>query len=131
MRDFKKLSVWAKAHELTLLVYRSTSSFPANEMYGLTSQTRRAAASIGANIAEGCGREGDVDLARYLQIAMGSANELENHLLLARDLGFMAQDAYVATLESLGEVKRMLTGLLNRLRSIHHEARSSKLEANS
>lgn len=89
MRDFRELKVWEKAHCLTLAVYRATTAFPRDEVYGLTSQIRRSCASIPANIAEGCGREGDAELARFLQIAMGSASELEYHLLLTRDLDFL------------------------------------------
>ncbi len=84
--DFKKLKVWGKAHELTLAVYMITRGFPREEVYGLSNQMRRAAASIGANIAEGCGRGSDAELKRFVQIARASANELEYHLLLARDL---------------------------------------------
>ena len=80
------LKVWVKAHEVTLAIYQCTRNFPREEIYGLTSQMRRAAASIAANIAEGCGRRSDAELHRFLQIARGSARELEYHLLLARDL---------------------------------------------
>jgi four helix bundle protein len=92
--DFRKLQVWHRAHKLTLDVYRATSAFPKEELYGLTNQLRRASASIGANIAEGCGRNTDAELARYLGIAVGSANELDYHLLLARDLGYLQPAAY-------------------------------------
>ena len=89
MQDFKNLKVWEKAHRLTLDVYQVNADLPTEEMYGLTSQMRRASASIGANIAEGCGRRGDDEIStRFLQIACGSASELEYHLLLARDLEF-------------------------------------------
>ena len=81
MKDFRNLKVWEKSHQLALAVYKATSTFPRHELYGLT--------SIPANIAQGCGRSGDAELARFLQIAMGSASELEYHLLLARDLGFL------------------------------------------
>jgi four helix bundle protein len=91
MEDFKDLRVWAKAHELTLLIYKRTRTFPKEEVYGLTSQTRRAASSVGANIAEGCGRRSDGEMKRFLQIARGSASELEYHLLLAKDLSFLVQ----------------------------------------
>jgi four helix bundle protein len=74
--DFKQLKVWQKAHEMTLETYRVTAAFPKEEMYGLTSQIRRAAASIGANIAEGCGRRSDGEMCRFLQIARGSASEI-------------------------------------------------------
>jgi four helix bundle protein len=89
MRDFRELKVWRKAHELTLDVYRVTRAFPKEETYGLTSQIRRAAASVGANIAEGSGKNSRSDFARYLQIAIGSASELEYHLLLAKDLCYV------------------------------------------
>ena len=89
MQNFKSLKVWEKSHELTLAVYKATTNFPKDELYGLTSQIRRASASIPANIAEGCGRTGKAELARFLQVAMGSASELEYHLLLAHDLGLL------------------------------------------
>ena len=92
MKDFRELKVWEKAHQLTLSVYQVSHRFPKEELYGLTSQIRRASASIPANIAEGCGKCGDAELARYLQIAMGSSSELEYHLLLARDLGYLSAD---------------------------------------
>ena len=86
MQSFRKLKVWEKAHAVTLDIYHASRSFPKDELYGLTSQMRRASASIGANIAEGpCGK-GDCEFGRFLQIAMGSSSELEYHLLLARDL---------------------------------------------
>jgi four helix bundle protein len=80
MEDFKDLMVWAKAHQLALCVYQRTRTFPREELLGLTSQVRRASASIGANIAEGCGRRSDAEFKRFLQIARGSASELECHL---------------------------------------------------
>ncbi|HLK31639.1 MAG TPA: four helix bundle protein [Terriglobales bacterium] len=86
MKDYKHPDVWTKAHELTLSVYQASFGFPRSEVYGLTSQMRRAAISICANIAEGSGRKSDSELARFLQIARGSASELDYHVLLARDL---------------------------------------------
>src|SRR5205809_7492941 len=85
MKDFRNLKVWEKAHQLTLALYPVTASFPRPEAYGLASQIRRAASSIPSNIAEGCGREGDPELARFCIIARGSAAEREYQLLLARD----------------------------------------------
>ncbi|HYE25221.1 MAG TPA: four helix bundle protein [Clostridia bacterium] len=111
MADFKKLAVWQKAHDLTLELYRATSKFPSSELYGLTSQVRRAASSIGANLAEGCGRGCDGDLARHISIATGSASELEYHLLLARDLGFITANDHVRLGAGLREVGRMLAAL--------------------
>ena len=92
MKNFRDLEVWRKAHELTLEIYRSTDCFPKQELYGLTSQMRRCSASIGANIAEGCGRSNNGDFHRFLQQAMGSGSELEYHVLLAFDLGFLSAD---------------------------------------
>src|SRR5579864_4396853 len=94
MKDFRRLKVWEKAHLLTLDVYKVTSRFPREEMYGLTSQLRRCSASIGANIAEGCGKDGNRELHRFLQIASGSASELDYHLLLSRDLNYLAETDY-------------------------------------
>src|SRR5437588_2866412 len=86
MQSFRNLKVWQKAHAVTLDVCKTSISFPKSELYGLTSQMRRASASLGANIAEGSCRKGDCEFGRFLQIAMGSASELEYHVFLARDL---------------------------------------------
>lgn len=94
MRDFRELTVWAKAHNLTLDVYKATACFSREELYGLTSQMRRCSASIPANIAEGCGRAGNAELARFFQNGVGSASELEHHVLLARDLKFLSIPIY-------------------------------------
>jgi four helix bundle protein len=115
MKDFRQLTVWQKSHELTLNLYQVTTSFPREEIYGLTSQIRRAASSIPANIAEGCGSDGDLELARYCRMARASASELEYHVLLARDLRFMSAEGYEQTSERVVEIKRMLTGLIQRL----------------
>ena len=117
MQDFKKLKVWETSHRVTLDVYRVTQQFPKDELYGLTSQIRRASASIGANIAEGCGRATAADFARFLTIAMGSASELEYHLILASDLQFLEQTHFNRLSEGVVEVKRMLTALIQRVRA--------------
>jgi four helix bundle protein len=117
MKDFRQLKVWERSHHLPLKVYVHTRNFPKDELYGLAAQMRRAAASIGANIAEGCGRRGDAELGRFLQIAMGSACELEYHLLLARDLGILAVSAHEQLLPMVTEIKRMLTTFLQKLRA--------------
>ena len=117
MQDFRELHVWQKAHNLVLGVYRSTKDFPLDERYGLTSQLRRGAASIPANIAEGCGRRGGRELRRFLDIASGSASELEYHLLLARDLEYLPADQYVTLNNATCEIKRMLSGFVKRLTS--------------
>ena len=116
MQDFKKLDVWKRSHELTLMVYKLSSSFPREEIYGLTSQIRRAAASVPANIAEGCGRDTPLDFAHYLDIAFGSASELEYHLLLAKDLGFLELAEYEDALKEVSGTKKMLAMLIRRIR---------------
>ena len=117
MRDFRQIKVWAKAHKLTLGIYKTTSSFPREELYGLTSQLRRASASIPANIAEGFGRGGKAELARFLVIGMGSAYEAEYHALLAKDLGFISADTHARLEDQIVEVKRMLAALLSKVRA--------------
>ena len=117
MQNFRDLKVWEKAHRLTLEVYRATVDFPREELYGLTSQLRRATSSIPANIAEGCGRSSGKELRRFLEIAMGSASEVEYHLLLARDLGFLKPEPHNALNDHTCEIKRMLSAFINRLRA--------------
>ena len=89
MRDFKTLQVWQKAHEMTLSIYETTQQFPPEETYGLSIQLRRAAASVPANIAEGCGCNGNREFVYFLRIALRSASETEYHLLLAKDLKYV------------------------------------------
>jgi|SRR5450631_501370 four helix bundle protein len=115
MEDFKDLKVWAKAHQLTLAIYGITQKFPKAELFGLTSQIRRASASIGANITEGCGRRSDPEMKRFVQIARGSANELEYHLLLARDLQLLQVDEFKDLETKTLEIQRMLSALTQRL----------------
>jgi four helix bundle protein len=116
MGDYRNLKVWERAHRLTLEVYGATRTFPKDEMFGLTGQTRRAAASVPANIAEGCGRNSDAELARFLTIAMGSANELDYHLLLAHDLGHLQSPHYEHLSTEAQGVSRMLATFVDRLR---------------
>jgi four helix bundle protein len=115
VKDFRELKVWQKAHELTLAVYQLTATFPQEERYGLSSQLRRAGSSIAANLAEGCGRNGDAELARFCSIALGSASELEYHLLLGRDLQLIKPKDYAALQQRATELKRMLTALMQKL----------------
>lgn len=115
MKNFRELKVWEKSHQLTLAVYKATTTFPREEQYGLTSQLRRACASVPANIAEGCGRGSEADFARFLQIAMSSASELEYHLLLARDLNLLRQVEYESLDREVTDVKRMLTSFIQKL----------------
>ncbi len=115
MKDFRALKVWQKAHQLVLAVYRHTNSFPAEERYGLTSQVRRACASIATNIAEGCGRAGDRELARFLGIAAGSASEVEYLLLLAHDLSYLDVAEHTELSAAVIEIKKMLAAFIAKL----------------
>ncbi|THI83807.1 MAG: four helix bundle protein [Nitrospira sp. CG24A] len=115
MRDFRDLKVWEKAHRLTLAAYKATSTFPQHELFGLTSQLRRASVSIPANIAEGCGRSGSPELARFLRIAFGSASELEYHIILSADLCYLSKSNSEHLIKQVTEVKRMLTSLIQKL----------------
>ncbi len=117
MKDFRQLKVWEKSHQLALAIYQTTKNFPKEELYGLTSQIRRASMSIPTNIAEGCGKFTDADFARFLQIAMGSASETEYQLLLSHDLGFLTKTQYDQLNADVTEVKRMLASLLKTLRA--------------
>jgi len=117
MQDFKDLKVWQRAHELTLSAYQATRTFPREEVYGLTSQLRRAAASVPANVAEACGRDGSADFGRFLKVAMGSASETEYHLLLARDLDYLKRDEWEHLNMLVVEVKKMLAALILKLRT--------------
>jgi four helix bundle protein len=113
MRNYRDLQVWKKTHDITLELYRVSQRFPREEIYGITSQLRRAAVSIGANLAEGCGRRTSTELARFVRIALGSTSELDYHLLLSRDLGFIAADEFASASSALIEVRKMLTAFLN------------------
>jgi four helix bundle protein len=124
--DFKKLKVWQKSHQLALAVYTSTSSFPDRERFGLTGQLRRAAASISANIAEGCGRGTDNELGRYLRISLGSATELEYHLLLAKDLGHLAAPLHHSQNAATLEVQGMLAALGRGVRRVRTTTAGSR-----
>jgi four helix bundle protein len=116
MGDFKKLDVWQAAHSLACEVYRNTGTFPKTETYGLTTQLRRSAASIPANLAEGCGRGGDVEFSRFVQISLGSATELEYHLLLSHDLGLLDGPTYTQLSDQARRIQGMLAGLRRVLR---------------
>ncbi len=116
-RDFRRIDVWHKSHGVVLDIYRITRGYPREEMFGLTSQSRRAAMSVPANIAEGCGRGTEPELARFMGNSMGSASELQYHLILARDLGYLAQDVSDPLIDRTQEVGRMLNGYIGTLQS--------------
>jgi len=111
MSDYRNLDVWKLAHTTALATYRLTNAFPSGERFGLTSQTRRAVASIAINIAEGAGRDSDRDFRRFIAIAKASTNETEYCLLLARDLGYVAGKDIEEIHNSLARTRSMLTRL--------------------
>jgi four helix bundle protein len=117
MRNYKDLRVWDEAHQLTLAIYKATQMFPKEERFGLTSQIRRASASIPANLAEGCGRRSDGEMARFVLIAMGSGSELSYHLLLAKDLNLLDETNYLELTGRLDRIMKMLSALSKKVKS--------------
>lgn len=127
MRDFHKLIIWQRSHQLALAVYRISKSFPKEEIFGLTSQMRRAVSSIPTNIAEGCGRASNKDFAHFLQIAIGSATEVEYQLLLAHDINYINDDDYQALTDETVVVRKMIIKYQSELKSRSSlEARNSQ-----
>ncbi len=117
MRNFRKYDVWAKAHALTLFVYKDViTSFPKVEQYALVSQIKRAVYSIPLNIVEGCGRNTDKDFAHFLDIALGSVNEVEYCCILALDLNYIDVEKYDGLMAGLNEVKAKLINLIKSIR---------------
>ena len=117
MQNFKELKVWEKAHQITLSIYKVSANFPKEETYSLTNQLRRAASSIPANIAEGCGKNTQADLANFLNISLGSANETEYFLILSKDLDYLTEEQFTILSNSINEVKAMLISLIGRVRA--------------
>jgi len=117
MQNYKDLKVWEKAHSFTVKVYEDTRLFPKEELYSLTNQLRRAASSIPANIAEGCGKNTNLDFANFLNIAFGSANESEYFLILSKDLFYLTQEKFDPQFILVNQVKGMLIALINKVRS--------------
>ena len=117
MGDFRQLKVWKRAHDLALEIHRSTRSFPAAERYGLSAQIRRAAVSVISNIAEGCGRQSDRELAFFLRVARGSVRELESQLPLSRDLGYLGRDDWANLDAGIQDTSKMLNRLIRTVRS--------------
>ncbi|MFA6468827.1 MAG: four helix bundle protein [Bacteroidota bacterium] len=115
MQDYRKLIVWEKAHKATLEIYFLTKSFPKDELYGIVSQLRRSVSSIPANIVEGCGRKTKADFARFLNIAIGSSNETEYFLLLAKDLGYISQSDHEHVCASIIDIRKMLVSLSSKV----------------
>ncbi|WAC41911.1 four helix bundle protein [Pedobacter sp. SL55] len=117
MQNYKELKVWEKPHQLVLEIYRLTAKFPKEEIFGVTSQIRRAAASIPANIAEGCGKKSQLDFANFLNISLGSANETDYFLLLCRDLNYISETEFLELENTINAIKAMLINLITKVRS--------------
>jgi four helix bundle protein len=117
MQNYKDLKVWEEGHMLTLKIYKVTMNFPDNEKYGLTNQIRRSAFSVPSNIAEGCGKFKQADIANYFQIALGSANETDYLLLLSKDLNYLSEDNFRELEESINKIKAMLISLIKKVRA--------------
>jgi four helix bundle protein len=117
VKDFREIVVWQRSHALTVEIYQQTKRFPKDELFGVTGQMRRAAASIPANIAEGCGREGDAELRRFLNISLGSACELDHFILLAGELGYLEIERGKQLAAEIFEIRRMLGGFIKKLKA--------------
>ena|SRR6185436_9702719 len=115
MRPHEKLDVWKKGIDFVVALYKATETFPKEERFGLTSQLRRAAVSVPANIAEGAGRKSHKEFAHFLSNSQGSASEVETELLIASRLGYVQESSYRKLCSSLDEIGRMLTGLCHHL----------------
>jgi four helix bundle protein len=117
MRPHEKLDVWKMSVDMVVRVYECTKSFPSEEKFGLTSQIRRAAVSIPANIAEGAGRQHDREFIQFLSIAQGSSSELETELLIAHKLGYLDENMHAQIYEEVNTIARMIVGLTNHIKS--------------
>jgi four helix bundle protein len=116
MQNFKDLLLWQEAHQAVLKIYKLSEDFPKNEVFGITSQLRRAAVSMPCNIAEGCGRYTSKDFANFLQIALGSTNETDYLTLLAKDLNYLSENQFVAIQDQLNKVRAMNINLIDKVR---------------
>ncbi len=117
MKDFRELKVWERGYKLTLQIYKVTTGFPREEIYGLTSQMRRACASVPTNIAEGCGRSRDTELARFMEIPIGSSSEFEYQLLLSHDHDLINETDYKNIMTETVEVKKMIISFFQKLKA--------------
>lgn len=116
MQNYKDLILWQEAHNLTLKVYEYSKAFPKDETFGVTSQLRRACVSIACNISEGCGRYTAKDFANFLQIALGSANETDYLIILAKDLNYSSQEQFTILHEQVNKVRAMNINLIEKVR---------------
>jgi four helix bundle protein len=115
MRNFYELVIWQKSHQLTLKIYITTHLFPKEEMFGLTSQMRRSSSSIPTNIAEGCGRNSNLQLKYFFTVATGSCSELEYQLLLSKDLNYIDIKTYDELSKNVIEIRKMISAFIKKL----------------
>lgn len=115
MRNFLNLEIWKKSHLLTLKIYKITKHFPKDEMFGLTSQMRRSSSSIPTNIAEGCGRNSNAQLANFLQIATGSSSELQYQIILSKDLSYITEEVFNELHTDVVDIRKMIFGYWDKL----------------
>lgn len=116
MKNFKELLIWQRSHQLVLEIYLVTKSFPKEELFGLTSQMRRSSASIPTNIAEGCGRNSDAEMSRFLVISQGSAAELEYQIILSKDLSYISLETFNKLSLELTEIRKMINTFMQKIR---------------
>lgn len=117
MQNYQELKVWQKSHVFVLEIYKLTDLFPKKETFGITSQMRRSAISIAANLAEGCGKKGMLDIANFFQTSLGSLHETEYYLLLAKDLQYISNEIFESRNQEIKEIKAMLISLIKTVRS--------------
>jgi four helix bundle protein len=117
MQDFTQLKVWQKAHSFTVNLYKMTADFPSEEKFGLTNQIRRASVSVESNLAEGCGRNGDKEFSRFVDLAQGSAYEVRCQLFIARDLGYLSVDKFDLLMSKIDEISRMMITFQKKLKA--------------
>ncbi|MGL4385880.1 MAG: four helix bundle protein [Flavobacterium sp.] len=116
MRDYKNYTVWQESHQLTLIAYQLTKSFPKEELFGITSQLRRATSSVPTNIAEGCGRESDADFRRFLIMAHSSATEVEYLIFLSAELNYVSKSEFDEFTEKVIVLRKQLRKLIDKLK---------------
>jgi four helix bundle protein len=115
MRDFTKLEIWKRSHKLTLKIYKITKTFPKDELFGLTSQMRRSSSSMPTNIAEGCGRNTNPQLNRFLDFAAGSSSELQYQLILSKDLSYISEPEFRELHDEAVEIRKMIYSYMGTL----------------
>lgn len=122
IRSFIDLNAWKEGHELVLMIYKTTDSFPRKEDYSLTSQMRRCAVSITSNIAEGFGRRSYKDKVKFYYISLGSVDELQNQLLVARDVKYLNREIFNSVLHQTIKVHKLVNGLIKSSKYLIHNS---------